>query len=77
MTIVLFVTIGFAPSMFGPLFTFAVTSKTLDTTRVFTALSFPVLLTEPLSQLFRYVPFMMASSTCLTRIQTFLEKNAV
>ncbi|KAL7925630.1 multidrug resistance-associated protein [Trichoderma austrokoningii] len=75
MTIVLFVIIGFTPSMFGPLFTFAVTSKTLDTTRVFTSLSFLVLLTEPLSQLFQYVPFMMASLTCLTRIQTFLEEE--
>ncbi|KAM0464545.1 hypothetical protein ACHAPV_002375 [Trichoderma viride] len=54
MTIVLFVIIGFAPSMLGPLFTFAVTSRALDTTRVFTALSFLVLLTEPLSQIFQY-----------------------
>lgn len=75
MTIVLFVIIGFVPSMLGPLFTFAVTSRALDTTRVFTALSFLVLLTEPLSQLFQYVPFMMASFTCLTRIQTFLEEE--
>ncbi|GFP57561.1 ABC transporter FGM5 [Trichoderma asperellum] len=75
MTIVLFVIIGFAPSMLGPLFTFAVTSRTLDTTRVFTSLSFLVLLTEPLSQIFQYVPFLMASFTCLTRIQTFLEEE--
>ncbi|EHK46031.1 multidrug resistance-associated protein [Trichoderma atroviride IMI 206040] len=75
MTIVLFVIIGFAPSMLGPLFTFAVTSRTLDTTRVFTALSFLVLLTEPLSQIFQYVPFMMASFQCLTRIQNFLEEE--
>ncbi|KAM0462124.1 hypothetical protein ACHAO4_001319 [Trichoderma viride] len=75
MTIVLFVIIGFAPSMLGPLFTFAVTSRALDTTRVFTALSFLVLLTEPLSQIFQYVPFMMASFQCLTRIQNFLEEE--
>lgn len=76
MTIVLFVIIGFAPSMVGPMFTFAVTSRALDTTRVFTALSFLVLLTEPLSQIFQYVPFMMASFQCLTRIQNFLEEES-
>jgi ATP-binding cassette subfamily C (CFTR/MRP) protein 1 len=75
-TIVVFVIIGFAPSMLGPMFTFAVTSRALDTTRVFTALSFLVLLTEPLSQIFQYVPFMIASLTCLTRIQTFLEEES-
>jgi ABC-type multidrug transport system fused ATPase/permease subunit len=75
MTLIMSVVIGFAPSMLGPLFTFAVTARTLDTTRVFTALSFLVLLTEPLSQIFQYVPFLLASFSCLSRIQTFLEEG--
>ncbi|KAM0261518.1 hypothetical protein ACHAQJ_002201 [Trichoderma viride] len=75
MTLVVSVVIGFSPSMLGPLFTFAVTARTLDTTRIFTALSFLVLLTEPLSQIFQNVPSLLASFTCISRIQAFLEEE--
>ncbi|UKZ56958.1 hypothetical protein TrVGV298_010806 [Trichoderma virens] len=75
MTIIMAAVVGFAPSMLSPLITFAVTARTLDATRIFTALSFLVLLTEPLSQLFQYVPPLLAAFACLARIQVFLEKE--
>ncbi|RFU76622.1 abc transporter [Trichoderma arundinaceum] len=69
------VVIGFAPSMIGPLLTFAITARSLEATRIFTALSFLVLLTEPLAQIFQYVPVLLASFACISRIQTFLESD--
>ncbi|KAL7941549.1 P-loop containing nucleoside triphosphate hydrolase protein [Trichoderma barbatum] len=75
MTMIMAAVIGFAPSMISPLLTFAVTARTLDATRIFTALSFLVLLTEPLSQLFQYVPPLLAAFACVSRIQAFLEKD--
>ncbi|KAL7934413.1 P-loop containing nucleoside triphosphate hydrolase protein [Trichoderma chlorosporum] len=74
-TIIMAAIIGFSPSMLSPLLTFAVTGRTLDATRIFTALSFLVLLTEPLSQLFQYVPPLLAAFACVSRIQAFLEKE--
>lgn len=74
-TMVMAVLIGFSPSTIGPLLTFAATGRTLDATRIFTALSFLVLLTEPLSQLFQYVPPLLAAFACVSRIQAFLEQD--
>ncbi|KAK4069531.1 uncharacterized protein Triagg1_6955 [Trichoderma aggressivum f. europaeum] len=75
MTIIMAAIIGFAPSMISPFITFAVTGKALDATRIFTALSFIVLLTDPLSQLLQYVPPLLAAFSCVSRIQTFLERD--
>ncbi|KAL7910446.1 P-loop containing nucleoside triphosphate hydrolase protein [Trichoderma velutinum] len=75
MTMIMAVVIGFSPSMISPLITFAVTGKALNATRIFTALSFLVLLTDPLSQLFQYVPPLLAAFSSVSRIQAFLEKD--
>jgi ABC-type multidrug transport system fused ATPase/permease subunit len=68
--------IGFAPVLMGPVITFALTSRNLDVTRLFTSLSFLTFLTLPLTQLIQFLPPLLASFTCLERIQTFLEKDA-
>ncbi|KAJ4856963.1 ABC transporter domain-containing protein [Trichoderma breve] len=75
MTMIMAAIIGFAPSMISPFITFAVTGKALDATRIFTALSFIVLLTDPLSQLLQYVPPLLAAFSCVQRIQNFLERD--
>lgn len=74
-TMIISVVIGFSPSTIGPLVTFGVTGRTLDAARVFTAMSFLVLLTEPLAQIFQYVPNILASFACVSRIQAFLERD--
>ncbi|KAI5460736.1 multidrug resistance-associated protein [Mariannaea sp. PMI_226] len=68
--------IGFTPVLMGPVITFALTSRDLNVTRLFTSLSFLTFLTIPLTQLIQFVPPLLASFTCLDRIQTFLEKDA-
>lgn len=66
---------AFIPLQLSPVFTFAVTEKTLDVTRIFTSLSYLVLLTEPLTTLLQFLPQIMAAVTCLARIQAFIEKE--
>ena len=67
--------LGFIPLLMAPVFTFAVTSRTLDVTTIFTSTSYLLLLTDPLSFLFQLVPNYMAGIACLQRIQAFLEKE--
>ncbi|KAM0248820.1 hypothetical protein ACHAQJ_009306 [Trichoderma viride] len=74
-TMVLAFVVGFAPSMIAPIVTLGLTVQTLDVTRIFTAMSILSLVTDPLSQIFQYIPPFLASITCLGRIQTFLEKD--
>jgi ABC-type multidrug transport system fused ATPase/permease subunit len=68
--------LGQVPLSFAPVFTFAVTSRTLDVTTIFTSMSYLVLLATPLSFVLQLVPTFMAGLACLNRIQAFLEKEA-
>jgi ABC-type multidrug transport system fused ATPase/permease subunit len=68
--------ISFAPLWFSPVFTFAVTSKTLDVTTIFTSISYLTLVATPLCFMFQSLPTLLAGLTCLNRIQAFLEKPA-
>ncbi|OLN82360.1 Canalicular multispecific organic anion transporter 1-like protein 2 [Colletotrichum chlorophyti] len=65
-----------APTMISPAITFAFASSRLDTTTIFTAFSFLVLLNNPLVMLFQSVPTIIAGFTCLNRIQKFLEADS-
>lgn len=65
--------IGFCPQYLSPVFTFAVARTTLDTTKIFTSLSYLTLLSNPLSQLFQGIPQIMAGFACIQRIQEFLQ----
>jgi ATP-binding cassette subfamily C (CFTR/MRP) protein 1 len=68
MTIVIAAVIGFTLSMIGPAVTFAFMARTLNVTRTFTSLSFLSLLTTPLSQIFQFIPALLAAFTCLEHI---------
>ncbi|KAK2605549.1 hypothetical protein N8I77_008378 [Diaporthe amygdali] len=70
------VAIGFTPVLLGPVFTFAVTTRSLDATTIFTSISYLLLLSEPLSNLFQMAPELLAAFACLDRVQAFLEKDA-
>lgn len=64
---------GFIPMLISPPLVFAFAQRSLDTSRVFTSLSFLTLMTVPLSQLFQAVPEVVSGFACLGRVQTFLE----
>lgn len=70
------VAIGFTPVLLGPVFTFAVTRRSLNATTIFTSISYLLLLSEPLSNLFQMAPELLAAFACLDRVQAFLEKDA-
>ncbi|KAF2462905.1 putative ABC multidrug transporter [Lindgomyces ingoldianus] len=64
---------GFIPLLMAPPLVFAFAQRTLDTSSVFTSLSFLTLMTVPLSQIFQAVPEIVSGFACLSRIQAFLE----
>ncbi|KAH8666519.1 putative ABC multidrug transporter [Xylariales sp. PMI_506] len=71
--IVIAATLAYVPLFLSPFITFAFARQSLDATRVFTSLSYLVLLANPLSQLFQNIPKLFAATACLERIQKFLE----
>ncbi|PYH94822.1 putative ABC multidrug transporter [Aspergillus ellipticus CBS 707.79] len=64
---------GFIPQLIGPALTFAFTERTLNSSTMFTSLSFLTLLTQPLAQIFQSIPELVSGIACLGRIQAFLE----
>ena len=68
------VTIAYAPQMLSPVFAFAVTTHSLDTASVFTALSFIILVAMPFVEVLQGLPSIIAAFACLDRVQEFLEK---
>ncbi|KAF3069773.1 Multidrug resistance-associated protein 1 [Daldinia childiae] len=64
---------GYIPFLLGPPLTFAFAQRTLDSARIFTSLSYLLLLTGPLSQVFQNIPQLLSGLACLGRIQAFLE----
>ncbi|PNY23797.1 Uncharacterized protein TCAP_06269 [Tolypocladium capitatum] len=67
--------ISFTPYTIGPVVAFTFTAHSLNATRIFTSVSYLLLLTEPLSQIFQLVPALLSAFACLDRIQGFLEKD--
>lgn len=76
-------TLAYVTQVFAPVLTFAVFSvrardgsdKTLDTARVFTALSLFALLSEPLASLVMSLATFLGAVGSFTRIQQFLESD--
>lgn len=66
---------SFIPLLISPPLTFAFSQRTLDVSRIFTSLSWLLLLTNPLSQVFQAVPEVLSGLACLGRIQAFLESE--
>lgn len=64
---------AYIPLLLSPPLTFAATQRTLDVSTMFTSLSYLLLLTEPLSQIFQAIPQLLAGLACLGRIQAYLE----
>ncbi|RYP73609.1 hypothetical protein DL771_003497 [Monosporascus sp. 5C6A] len=64
---------GFIPLLISPPLTFAFAQRTLDAQRMFTSLAYLLLLTNPLSEIFRSIPELLSGLACLGRIQAFLE----
>jgi ABC-type multidrug transport system fused ATPase/permease subunit len=66
---------GYAPTALCSVMTFAVTSRTLDVTTIFTSLSYLFLLSDPLGYIFQNTPHLIAAIACLERIQAFLAQD--
>lgn len=64
---------GFVPMLIGPPLTFAFSSQQMDATKIFTSLSYLLLLTNPLTLIFQSIPELLSALACLGRIQSFLE----
>ncbi|KAI9695824.1 MAG: hypothetical protein M1820_008379 [Bogoriella megaspora] len=65
--------LGYIPLLIAPVLVFAFAQQEINTSRVFTSLSFLTLMTIPLSQVFLAVPEIVSGFACLGRIQAFLE----
>jgi ATP-binding cassette, subfamily C (CFTR/MRP), member 1 len=72
---VIVIVFGYTPLALCPVMTFAVTSRTLDVTTIFTSISYLLLLADPLGYLFQNSPYLLAAFACLDRIQAFLEQE--
>ncbi|KAF6806955.1 ABC multidrug transporter [Colletotrichum musicola] len=77
--------IAFTPIFITPVACFAIymaMSRTssddqpLDVATVFTSLSLVVILTQPLSSLFQYIPMFLGAANCLKRVQDFLQSTS-
>ncbi|KAF5020407.1 hypothetical protein F66182_7569 [Fusarium sp. NRRL 66182] len=66
------VTLSFTPTTIGPVMAFAVTSRSLEVTRIFPALAYIMLLTGPLSILLQDIPNLMSAFACLGRIDAYM-----
>ena len=65
--------IAFTPLLLTPVIAFVVTSRHLYTTRIFTSLSYLLLLSNPLMRLFQSILQVIAAVTCFGRAEEFLE----
>uniref|UniRef100_A0A0D2Y3K9 Multidrug resistance-associated protein 1 n=1 Tax=Fusarium oxysporum (strain Fo5176) TaxID=660025 RepID=A0A0D2Y3K9_FUSOF len=68
-------TVSQVPMTLSPVITFAVATKTLNTTSIFVSISYLTLLASPLMILFQKIPQFLGALTCLQRIQTYLERD--
>lgn len=64
---------GFMPLLIGPPLTFAFSRQQMDATKIYTSLSYLLLLTNPLNLIFQSIPELMSGLACLGRVQSFLE----
>jgi ATP-binding cassette, subfamily C (CFTR/MRP), member 1 len=69
-------TVSQVPMTISPVITFAVATKTLNTTSIFVSISYLTLLASPLMILFQKIPQFLGALTCLERIQTYLERDS-
>ncbi|KAL5601697.1 hypothetical protein FOBRF1_009230 [Fusarium oxysporum] len=70
--LILAAVLGFAPFALSPVVTLAFTSASLRVSTIFNSLSYIILLSSPLINMFQNLPCVLAGLTCTTRIQKFL-----
>lgn len=66
---------AFTPQFISPVATFLWAGRQLSMAEVFASLSYLMLVTSPLSQLFQRIPSILASLSCFKRIEDFLEQD--
>jgi ABC-type multidrug transport system fused ATPase/permease subunit len=76
MILILSAVLGYTPLFISPVIVFAFTDRTLGLTKIFTSISYILLLASPLGVVFQSLPGFIAALTCLNRIQTFLEEDS-
>lgn len=64
--------LGFTPFTISPPITFAFASRDLTVNTLFTSLSYILLFTTPVIELFQSLPGIFAALTCMARVQRFL-----
>lgn len=69
------VALSFIPALLSPAITFAVTFKDLDASVLFVSLSFIMLLSSPLNNLFQSLPLFLAALASFKRIETYLAED--
>ncbi|KAF4438951.1 abc transporter [Fusarium austroafricanum] len=74
--LVVAVTLSFTPMTIGPLMAFAVTSRSLEVTRIFPSLAYIMLLATPLSSLLQNIPGLLSAIACLGRIDDYMNKES-
>ncbi|KAI1338782.1 P-loop containing nucleoside triphosphate hydrolase protein [Xylariaceae sp. FL0016] len=65
--------VGYTPLCISPVIAFAFADQTPGVTKIFTSISYIILLAAPLGVVFQIIPVILAAFTCLNRIQKFLE----
>ncbi|KAI5861411.1 ABC multidrug transporter [Durotheca rogersii] len=65
-------TFAYLPILISPALTFGVAQRSLDPARLFTSMSYLLLMTTPLISLFQALPLLAAGFACVGRIQTYL-----
>ncbi|KAI0503440.1 putative ABC multidrug transporter [Xylaria bambusicola] len=68
-------TLAYLPLLTSPFLTFAIAQRTLDVSSIYTSLSYLLLMTQPLTQVFQTFPLIVGGIECLRRIQSFLESE--
>ncbi|KAI1735611.1 putative ABC multidrug transporter [Xylaria scruposa] len=68
-------TLAYTPLLISPFLTFAIAQRTLDVAGLFASLAYLLLMTQPLTHLFQSFPLIIGGTTCLGRIQSFLESK--
>ena len=75
MMLLVAVALSFIPTSLSPAITFAVTFKELDAAVVFVSLSFIMLQSSPLTNLFQSLPVWLATFASFKRIETYLAED--
>ncbi|OTB09427.1 hypothetical protein M426DRAFT_18072 [Hypoxylon sp. CI-4A] len=68
-------TFAYIPLLAGPAITFGVAQRSLDAAKLFTSLSYILLMAVPLNTLFQTIPQFIAGVACLHRIEEFLQSE--